>query len=402
MTTVTISNSTESSTDEQQSTKRTPAAWFKKYFLAGQQLSAVKVEPPPDASFFERILITHRKYVAVILPTSIAMIIWLLTAYRYNWFRLYETHWQMPIVMILGCTVAGMTAESGGAVAFPFMTLAMHVDPGDARDFAVLIECAGLVCATFSVHFMRVQVESKATLFGLMGSIPGLIVGFEYFDHLLTGPQKKMLFVSIWSSFAVALYILNREKKRKTYSEIQNMNYQKAIILIVTGFIGGILTAFTGSGTDICLFSIITVLFRISEKVATPTTIEIMGMNALISGYYRAIWAADVSEDMYSYVKVTIPIALIVAPVASFIGSHFHRQVLAWFVYIIEFAAIVGFVITGPPIILLVIGAAIIVVGFLFFFGLCKLGERMMNQDRIHLEGTLPMDTPKAQIGWSQ
>lgn len=96
-------------------------------------------------------------------------------------------------------------------------------------------------------------------------------------DHWLSGPQKKMLFVSIWASFAVALFLLNQEKKRKTYMTIPDFKPWKAVVLVVTGFVGGVLTSFTGSGVDICIFSVITVLFRVSEKSATPTTIVLMG-----------------------------------------------------------------------------------------------------------------------------
>ncbi|ETN73898.1 hypothetical protein NECAME_13351, partial [Necator americanus] len=39
----------------------------------------------------------------------------------------------------------------------------------------------------------------------------------------------------------------------------------------------GIFTSFAGSGVDICIFSINTLLFRVSEKTATPTTVVIMG-----------------------------------------------------------------------------------------------------------------------------
>lgn len=51
--------------------------------------------------------------------------------------------------------------------------------------------------------------------------------------------EKKMLFVSIWFAFALSLYILNKEKKRKTVFQIQNFNVYKAIILFLTGVIGG-------------------------------------------------------------------------------------------------------------------------------------------------------------------
>ena len=42
--------------------------------------------------------------------------------------------------MIFGATVAGMTSEGGGAVAFPVMTLALGIAPSVARDFSLMIQ----------------------------------------------------------------------------------------------------------------------------------------------------------------------------------------------------------------------------------------------------------------------
>ncbi|VDN34492.1 unnamed protein product [Cylicostephanus goldi] len=190
----------------------------------------------------------------------------------------------MPIVMFFGSTVAGMTSEGGGAVAFPVMTLLLQIDPSVARDFSLIIQSAGtlwgpskllcclelllpgMTCAMCVVLIMEIQIEKRAILFGTLGSIPGFIVGSVF-----------MLFVSIWSSFAVALYILNSQHKRRTYDVIPEFNLWKTGILVVTGFVGGVFTAFAGSGVDICTFSIITLLFRVSEKTATPTSVVLMG-----------------------------------------------------------------------------------------------------------------------------
>lgn len=49
-----------------------------------------------------------------------------------------------------------------------------------------------------------------------------------------------MTFVSVFFSFAIALLILNLEKKRKTFSKIHQFTLSKAIILIINGFIGGV------------------------------------------------------------------------------------------------------------------------------------------------------------------
>ncbi len=87
-------------------------------------------------------------------------------------------------------------------------------------------------------------------------------VGLEVIDEVLPPVVKKLSFVSVWFSFAFALFLLNREYKRKTFDSIQNFGVWQALVLIVTGFVGGIFTAVAGSGVDICSFSILSLLFR--------------------------------------------------------------------------------------------------------------------------------------------
>ncbi|VDN22176.1 unnamed protein product [Cylicostephanus goldi] len=171
-----------------------------------------------------------------------------------------------------------------------------------------------MMCALTVVLIMRVQIEQRAVLFGTLGSIPGLIFGFKFFDPLLDASQKKMLFVSIWASFAIALFILNSHKKRKTYPKIPEFKPWKAAVLVATGFVGGIFTAFAGSGVDICIFSIITLLFRVTEKSATPTTVVLMGLNSVVGAYYRLIWEGDVTKLAIEYLQVSIPVGVTLAP----------------------------------------------------------------------------------------
>ncbi len=41
-------------------------------------------------------------------------------------------------------------------------------------------------------------------------------------DELLDGSIKKLIFVSVWFSFAFALFLLNRQHKRRTFDAIQS------------------------------------------------------------------------------------------------------------------------------------------------------------------------------------
>uniref|UniRef100_A0A915DA61 Membrane transporter protein n=1 Tax=Ditylenchus dipsaci TaxID=166011 RepID=A0A915DA61_9BILA len=284
----------------------------------------------------------------------------------------------MPVTTILGAIVAGMTSEGGGAVAFPVMTFVLHLSPQTARDFSLMIQTVGMSMALFVIIFMRIQIEWRAIIFGTIGAIPGAVVGFHCLDDLLTAPAKKMAFVSIWSAFAVSLWILNRERKRTTVLIIQRFNWWKALVLVFTGFIGGIFTSFAGSGVDICIFSTITLLFSVSEKTATPTTIVIMALNSQFCLYWRAVIMGDVDQLAWDYLKVCVPVAATFAPLGSFVGSHFHRQTLAFLVYILETVAFVGFLFTRPAWHLVVASFLIIGFGFLFFSAISRVGKKLI------------------------
>lgn len=70
-------------------------------------------------------------------------VFWWATAIRHNFFRWYPEYWPMPLTMVLGSFVGGITSEGSGAVAFPVMTLALHIAPGIARDFSIMIQSIG-------------------------------------------------------------------------------------------------------------------------------------------------------------------------------------------------------------------------------------------------------------------
>ncbi|TMS35631.1 hypothetical protein L596_002991 [Steinernema carpocapsae] len=365
------------------SCKRSPYEFFKKYFLEGQTLEETtqekKASIPTHLTFDEVLLIKYRKFIAFLIPFVVAQTVWWLTAFKFHFFSLYPSHWHMPVTMILGATVAGMTSEGGGAVAFPVMTFVLHIDPTTARDFSLMIQSIAMSLSLFVVIFMQIQIEWRAIVLATVGAVPGVISGFTVFDPLFSGPQKKMMFVSCWCAFAISLWILNRQKKRTTYAKIPEFSLWKAVVLVATGFVGGVLNSMAGSGVDICTFSVITLLFRISEKTATPTTVVLMGINSVIAMYWRAVMMGDIAQLAWDYLKVTIPVSVTFAPLGSFLGSHFHRLVLAVFIYVLEAAALVGFLFTGPSLGLLVAGSLIIVGGFVFFSFLSSWGERLME-----------------------
>jgi hypothetical protein len=88
----------------------------------------------------------------------------------------------MTITMAFGSFIGGATAEGGGAVAFPVMTLVLHLSPAVARDFSFMIQCCG------KIHFLtalRLIVTSRLRMrlphFGTFSAFESaMLCGFSH------------------------------------------------------------------------------------------------------------------------------------------------------------------------------------------------------------------------------
>lgn len=287
----------------------------------------------------------------------------------------------------------GMTSVSGGAIAFPVMTLVMKEPPAIARDVAISMQACGLTAATFSILFMKIHIEMHALFYGLLGSTLGLVFGFEVVDNALTPPVKKMGFVSIFFAFAFVLFIINRDDKRKTYNNIPALNWWRRLLLFCSGFIGGVFTSFAGSGVDICIFSILTLFFKVSEKVATPTSVVLMAMTSVLGLYWRVAVTQKMPLDSWEYLLVTIPVITIGAPVGALIGSHFHRLVLAVCVYVIDTVALIGAFVIVPQTPALAGGSVATILGMCaVFYIISKLGDLVCKGYEREVQSTKQQD----------
>ena len=273
----------------------------------------------------------------------------------------------------------GMTCAGGGAVAFPVMTLAFSVKPSIARDFSIMIQSFGMTAAAFTIFFMRVQLELLTLGLCSITSLAGLIFGLHVVDPHLEPQVKKMVFVSMWFAFAFVLYLLNRDPNRKVYNKIPDVRPWKVLVLLLTGFIGGIFTSWAGSGLDLCVFSVTTTLFRLSEKIATPTSVILMGVNSVVAFFWRAAVMDQVDTEAWEFMAACLPIVVLGAPLGSLLGTHFHRQVLAASLYIVTTAALIGaFVIVDQTVTLGIVAASVMVVSCSIFALLTFAGKKLL------------------------
>jgi len=70
-----------------------------------------------------------KQKVAIFIPLILILGIWSIYMIQHNVWGLFKEFWFMSVTMVFGSFIAGASAEGGGAVAFPVMTLIFKIQP---------------------------------------------------------------------------------------------------------------------------------------------------------------------------------------------------------------------------------------------------------------------------------
>jgi uncharacterized membrane protein YfcA len=302
--------------------------------------------------------------------------IWLWYMLTHNGFALYAQNWMAPVTMIFGAFIAGASSEGGGAVAFPVFTLLMDVPAATARNFSFACQSIGMTAASMLIIGMKIPVSWRVIIYTSIGGVVGLLLSTFYLVPLLPGSATKIFFVSLWFSFGFALYLTNKNEKREVYQELQSFGQTDIIRIVFFGFVGGAITAFFGNGIDIFTFCLFTLYYRISEKVATPTSVIIMTINTIIGFFLHVFIIKDFQEQAFHFWLCSVPPCIIFAPFGAYVISFFTRHAIAKLLYVIIVVQYIGaLLVLRPALSQLLASGAVVVVGFLFFNWIAKLSK---------------------------
>lgn len=292
-------------------------------------------------------------------------IAWLIYMFISHQWYLFISHWIMSLVMIAGSFIAGSTAESGGAFAFPVMTLIFNIPPDVVRNFSLAIQSIGMTSASFYIFTKKIPIDRKYLFLSTIGGTAGIIIGTVFILHLVSPEYIKMLFFSFWLSFAFVLFYLNQIKKREVNESLPDLNNSQKTVLIVIGVFGGILTSILGSGLDIFTFSYVTMRYNLSEKVATPTSVIIMTFNSIAGVLLHIFIFNGIGAGEFDLLKVCIPVVIFGAPLGVYFVYRVKRTQIARLLYIILLLQfIIAFIFIKPS------GSLLIFSIFVFFFGI--------------------------------
>jgi uncharacterized membrane protein YfcA len=239
-------------------------------------------------------------------------------------------HWQVTLTMVVGSFVGGATAEGGGAIAFPVFTKILGIPPHEARTFALAIQSIGMTSASVAILALRVPVAWPALALAAPAGILGLFASTFLLVPVASPSVVKVAFTLMVSSLAVALAIMNRPGRSLRRPALPPVGPPEACALLASGFVGGLFTGLVGTGVDIVTFMTLVLLFRLDEKVATPTTVLLMTLLTLVGFALHGLVLGSFTPVVQGYWLAAVPVVVVFAPLGAYVCARLPRGAVAW------------------------------------------------------------------------
>jgi len=204
-----------------------------------------------------------------------------------------------------------------------------------------------------------------------LGSVPALVGGTYLVAPYMPPAYAKMAFVSFWLIYGLALSLINHVRDQSAVERLPGLTLSQQAEMVGIGVVGGVLSAIFGNGVDICSFAFVTLKYRLSEKVATPTSVTLMALNAVLGFALHALVLGDMQMEAYRFWWVSIPVVVFSAPLGAYVVSRVLRLYISGLLYIVIVVQFVSALwILQPVLPLLLFSAAVFGVGVFLFFQL--------------------------------
>ena len=304
----------------------------------------------------------------------IVMFGWFYYMLQHDSFEIYSRQWATVITMIFGSFIAGSSPEGSAAVAYPIFTLILKIEPAIARNFAFAIQSIGMTSASLLIIGMRLKVDWNYIIFVTIGGVVGLFLGTYYVVPYVSPVQAKLFFVSLYLSFGIALWLQNRRPQREVFNKIENFKNSDKGRLIIFGLVGGIISSIFGTGINIFTFCLMTIYYRVSEKVATPSSVIIMTIETILGLFIHTQLIKDFQPEAFEIWLACVPFVAVFAPLGAFVISKMPRKGIATLLYWILIIQFFGaMIVIKPTLIQLSICGLILISGVGLFSYLARV-----------------------------
>ena len=286
--------------------------------------------------------------------------------------------WAAALTMVFGSFIAGSSPEGSAAISYPIFTLLLDIKPAIARNFSFAIQSIGMTSASLLILGLGVKVEWNYIRYVIIGGVLGLFLGTYWVVPLISPLMAKLFFVSLWLSFGIALWLANRRPQRIIYDSIPDFGRADQIRLVSFGIIGGIISSIFGTGINIFTFCLMTIYYRVNEKVATPSSVIIMTIETLLGFFLHVVILKDFAPESFELWLTCIPVVVFFAPLGAFVVSKWPRENIARLLYIILIVQFFGaLIVIRPNLLQLLLCVTTLALGLGLFSYLSKLERKV-------------------------
>jgi uncharacterized protein len=238
-------------------------------------------------------------------------------------------NWPAAVTMVFGSIVSGGTSEGGGAVAFPVFTKVLHIPPSEARLFAFAIQSIGMSAASLSILYQNIPIDRRVLPWAGPAGVVGLVVSTYTVAPFVPAPLVRIAFTVMLSSLGVAMLVLNGNDPAPRHARMPIFGAREKILMTVAGFVGGMVSALIGVGENIVVFMVMVLLFRVSERVVTPTTVLLMTIVTIPAFCLHIFLLRDFSPQVEGYWLAAVPVVVVGAPLGAVLSSRMSRRAIA-------------------------------------------------------------------------
>jgi uncharacterized protein len=315
----------------------------------------------------------RRNIILFSFPSVTILIVWAIYMAHENLWSLFQDNWFMTATMAFGSFIAGASSEGGGAIAYPAMTLLFSIEPDVARNFSFAIQSVGMTFAAIWIIISGIKIEKNYLLLAGAGGFIGIIFGSYFIVPLIKPDYAKMMFVSFWLSFGIALAVVNFINQRKSIEQLPHLSLFQKSELFTVGILGGFFSSVLGNGLDICTFSYVVMKYGLSEKIATPTSVILMASNAIAGFIIHLFFLNSFQTEAFNYWLVCIPVVIFGAPLGAYTITLIGRKSIAAILILIIIAQfITAMFVIRPGLELILFSTLIFVTGIFIFFVITK------------------------------
>lgn len=295
---------------------------------------------------------------------------------KYDQFHILYENISIMITMVFGSFIAGSSPEGSASVAYPIFTLYLGIMPDVARNFAFAIQSIGMTAASIFILNKKISVDWNYIIFVSIGGLFGLFFGTYYIVPYVQPILAKLIFVSLWLSFGIILFIENRKVVRILKDKIENPQIRDFIYLILLGIIGGFISSLFGTGINIFTFCFLVIYYKVNEKVATPSSIIIMTIETIVGFGLHALYLKDMHQQSFDMWISCIPIVIFFAPLGTYVMSKLSHKAFSNFLYLIFFIQYIGaMLVIKPDASKILISLGIIFTGIFIFSIISSAGK---------------------------